>query len=230
MADLGQLMGTLLASVAHARRISDEETTAIAEYYKSDPLLSSMSVPRIRIPELSLELPVLITGYSEGESPRMRDKVAVIGAIESVLEQRLETVKTQQRVKLLEAFRVNLQTELQRLSELSQKGSTFLREQIALAVDRSFIEAAKTVRIQPVLSSPQLTAISRDLQQVARDVAYEALGIPPRIEASIITAEVKDQSAAGNVTRLRLVVREEGLEWDTVEQSDGTTRSSLSPE
>ena len=45
MADIGQLVGTLLASLAHARRITDQETVAIAEYYKDNPLLEGMSVP-----------------------------------------------------------------------------------------------------------------------------------------------------------------------------------------
>ena len=63
MPDIGEIMGTLLASVSHARRISDEETAAIAEYYKDNPLLEGMSIPRIRIPELTIELPVIIESH-----------------------------------------------------------------------------------------------------------------------------------------------------------------------
>lgn len=230
MADLGQLMGTLLASVAHARRIADEETTAIAEYYRSNPLLSGMSIPRIRIPELSLNLPVLITGYAEGEAPKLRDTVAIVSAIEGALEQRLTILQPQQRNKLIEAFRKNLQAELRALRRPSDAQQSENREHVARAVDRAFLQAAKTVTTETRLSRPELTAIARDLQQTAREVAYEELGVPPRIDASIITADIKDQASSGTVMRLRLVVREEGLEWDTIEQSDGTTRSALSPE
>ncbi|MDY6857249.1 MAG: hypothetical protein SWO11_21615 [Thermodesulfobacteriota bacterium] len=66
MADLGQLIGTILSSVAHARRIADEESTAIAEYYRDNPLLEGMSVPRIRVSELTLELPMLVLSHDEG--------------------------------------------------------------------------------------------------------------------------------------------------------------------
>ena len=43
MAELGELLGTILASVAHARRMADEETAALAEYYKDHPLLEGMA-------------------------------------------------------------------------------------------------------------------------------------------------------------------------------------------
>ena len=230
MADLGQLIGALLAGVAHARRIADEETAAIAEYYKDDPLLSSMSVPRVRIPELSLELPVLIMNYSEAQAPKLREVVSIISAIEEVLQNKLGSIKAQQRRQIVDKFKSNLEGELNRLRQIEERGPEFLRQNVALAVNHAFIEATKTSGAAPLLPQSQLTAISRDLQQVAREVVYEQMGVPPRIEASIITADVKNASSPNNVTRLRLMVREEGLDWDTVEQSDGSIRSSLSPE
>ena len=39
MAELSEVLGALMVSLVHARRMADEETAAVAEYYKDNPLL-----------------------------------------------------------------------------------------------------------------------------------------------------------------------------------------------
>ena len=73
MADLGVLLGALISGVVHARRIADEESAAIAEHYKDNPLLSGMSIPRVRVPEVSIDIPMLIESQDEGEADQIAD-------------------------------------------------------------------------------------------------------------------------------------------------------------
>ena len=64
---LDEIVGSFLAGMAQARKIADEATVSIAEYYKSQPLLEGMTVPRVRVPELILDLPLIVESYEEGE-------------------------------------------------------------------------------------------------------------------------------------------------------------------
>ncbi|OQX64136.1 MAG: hypothetical protein B5M56_00750 [Desulfococcus sp. 4484_241] len=230
MADLGELIGTFLSSVAHARRIADEETTAIAEYYKDNPLLEGMSVPRIRVSELTLELPVLILGYDEGKAPILRDSSEIVKAVNDELQNQLKILDPPQHEQFQKLFQNNLLNELKRIKPIGTSGQYFQREHIVRAVDKAFCkstdEMKKVVRIPP----EQAKFISKSIQRIASNIAFEKKGIPPKIDASIITSEIKERASAGNVPRIRLVVKEEGLEWDVVERSDGTTKRTLSPE
>lgn len=62
MAKLSDVLGSLLADLAAARHCADQETVRLAKLYREDPILRTMSVPRIRMPEVIVELPVLMSG------------------------------------------------------------------------------------------------------------------------------------------------------------------------
>ena len=63
MSELSEVLGALMISLVHARRLADEETAAVAEYYKDNPLLEGMSLPRVRVPELTIDMPVTFEQY-----------------------------------------------------------------------------------------------------------------------------------------------------------------------
>jgi hypothetical protein len=230
MADIGQLVGTLLGSLAQARRIADEETVAIAEYYRESPLLEGMSVPRVRVPEMTLELPVLIQSHDEGKDAELQDDKVIVGEVTAELGLALK----EQDVQLTEAqkkrFSARIQCELTAIRRAQDSGQRLQREHIVRIVDASFAEIAKAAELDKKLSRAQVRIVASRLQKTARDVAFKQEPVPPRIEASIITAEVKEHADAGNVARLRVVLKEEGLEWDVIDHADGTTSRRLSPE
>jgi len=70
-----------------------------------------------------------------------------------------------------------------------------------------------TVR-ESVVSKGSLAAANRivsNLRFSASGSALQKAGRAPQIRASIITAEVKDNSSQANVSRLRLTLKEEGV-------------------
>lgn len=60
MPRLNEILGALMADIASARHIADQHTLLLAKRYREDPLLRSMSIPRIRLPEVVVDLPLLI--------------------------------------------------------------------------------------------------------------------------------------------------------------------------
>ena len=57
---LGDYLGHLISEVTMARMQADVEAVRIAELYASHPLLRTMPVPRFRLPEVQVDIPVVI--------------------------------------------------------------------------------------------------------------------------------------------------------------------------
>jgi hypothetical protein len=54
-------------------------------------------------------------------------------------------------------------------------------------------------------------------------------GAPPRLDVAVTSSEIREAGNSGNVTRLRLKISEQGVEWTTVE-SGGVQQDRLVPE
>jgi len=228
MADLGKLLGSMLASIAHARRIADEETAAIAEYYRSNPLLEGMSLPRVRVPELVIDLPMLINATEDGEANELQDDAIVRNAVTTELLKAAKREGFAVSQTLQKRFDEQLKLELAKVkADGGERG--YPREMVVRAVDSAFARTMAEERHERV-SPVQTRKMAEIIRQKASEVALKKVGMPPKITASIVTEEIKQQANSGVVTRIRLVLKEEGLEWTVGENPDGTVSRKLTPE
>jgi len=229
MPDLGFVIGSLLTSLAQARRMADEETTAIAEYYRSNPLLEGMSLPRVRVPELILELPMIIEAQEEGEPNVPNDP----DVIQKAINDELIAAAKREGFELSDAFKKRfdreMQVEIEKLTTLHPVERGAPREVVVRAVDNAFARTISQERLKRPTPDQQ-RIIASELRKIAANVALKQVGRPPTIDATIVTAEVKEKAGSGNVIRLQLRLREEGLEWSAFENPDGTLTSRLIPE
>ena len=62
--ELESVIGSVVSAVAQARRIADEESIAIAEYYRQHPRLCDLSATRIRLPDVTVDLPVVVDDHT----------------------------------------------------------------------------------------------------------------------------------------------------------------------
>lgn len=60
MIELSDFLGNILSQVSEARKHADEASIALAEYYAQDKLLRCLPVPRVRLPNIELTIPVAI--------------------------------------------------------------------------------------------------------------------------------------------------------------------------
>lgn len=84
MPRLNQILGALMADIASARHLADQHTILLAKKYHEDPLLRNLSVPRIRLPEVVVDLPLLVErcgetrdaaeGAEQTASPETKDR------------------------------------------------------------------------------------------------------------------------------------------------------------
>ncbi len=249
MADLGELVGTLLASLAHARRMSDEETAAVAEYYKTNPLLETMSVPRVRVPELTLELPILIESHEEGVADTPETAEQIISKLTTALNDSAKAVgvsiRSQSYLALREGFVGHLGRSLDLMRPVpTSESKRFPPESVARSADEAFMRAQKDEAVRnadearqtksepapPTFDASQSRDVRAQLTNTANTVAVKKEGSRPVLNAEIMTSAVKEGSDSASVARLKIVMREEGLEWTTAETTDGSVARTLTPE
>jgi hypothetical protein len=214
-----------MSGLISARRMADEQTAALAEYYKNVPLLEGLSVPRIRIPELTIDMPMLIEKHVEGQYGVMEDPVKLADV---ALEQ-LKTTSSKNDIKINPIFHEAFVDEVKNRLELEkQTGTPVMKEAISRSVQDAF--AATLTRTKTTLTAAEQNAISRDLRGriPAAGIAREL--VSSSIVANIVTADVKEHASSANVVRLRITLKEEGLEWTTKSSEAGGVTSTLQPE
>ncbi|MBI2514488.1 MAG: amidase [Opitutae bacterium] len=226
--DLSALLGTILSSLAHARRAADLETAKIAELYKEHPLLEGMSLPRIRVPEMVIDLPIVIDSDDPGTPNELTEPADIHKGITAAFADATGREKVEIPQQARDQFAAELRTELGKVqTSAATIGAT--REAVVRAVDSAF---ARTIP-QGVLRGmqrPEIAAVVTAVRARAADIALKKIGRPPSIRASFDTNSVKDRAGAANVVRLKITLREEGLEWSAGTSAGGTPTSKLTPE
>jgi hypothetical protein len=225
MADLGELIGSLMVGVIRARRMADEETAALAEYYKTNPLLEQLSVPRVRIPDLTIDMPFLVEDSLGGEAGNIGSPEKIAAASSD----KLKAVIASSGIKVNPAFHEKFSLEvIKQLKAAQASGAPPAKESVTRSVLSAFTGALTESKSE--LSSAQKETLSNALTEKASEVAIAKAAVAPSILANIKTAEVKEKSSSANVVRLKITLKEEGLEWSVRTDDSGNRVNTLQPE
>lgn len=225
MADLGDLIGSLMVGLIRARRMADEQTAVLAEYYKSIPLLEGLSVPRIRVPELTVEIPMIIEKYVEGEVGKMADPTQIADAAHSQLKSTVSRNNITVDPVFFDVFVDELKN---RLSITQQSGVPVMRETVVRTVQSALAEAL--TKTKTTLTASERESIAADLRTTVSAASIAKEPVTSSIVANIITAEVKEKASDTSVVRLKITLKEEGLEWSAQANESGGVIRTLQPE
>jgi hypothetical protein len=232
---LGDYLGQILSEISIARMHADLETVRIAELYAAHPLLRTMPVPHMRLPDVDLEIPVLIKTSEEpraGESARGSVSLVELSKkFDEVFAAHLSKVG----ISLSKTVRNKLRKALdERLTLHGLPSETSvdvnrIADDLSSTALRVVGELAPTTwdrDIPETVPSPKLAV---DLENVVRLAFLNLRPSPPRLFVLVTTAEIQEAGNSENITRLRLKVSEHGVEWTTIE-TEGGRRDRLIPE
>ena len=68
---LGDYTGYILREMVKARETADAYSRAVADRYAADPILQHFSVPRFKVPKMSLNIPILVSGARFTQAVRL---------------------------------------------------------------------------------------------------------------------------------------------------------------
>lgn len=212
--------------------MADEQTAAIAEHYRDNALLHGMTIPRIRVPELIAELPLIFEQVEEGEPPTLNEAATIQTAAVNELVAAGKELGLKVTSKTADQWKPDLLQRITSVSETSAGGvrSQPSREQVMREVQDSLLKHLETSGLGASLDPAARENLVARVRKRVSDVAVKDVGKPSAMRVSVLTSEVKEKADPQTVSRVRLVMREEGLEWGEVKKPDGSTISKLTPE
>jgi hypothetical protein len=221
---LSDYIGALLAEITNARVQADLESARIAQLYASHPLLQHFAVPRMRLPNVSLDLPVAVDKVDPpAGSPHSAELPAVRQKLDSIIQQELARVKLQ----LTPSLRKRLADGLGEIFKKLQGASTLSAKDIVNAADQA---SSATMDVIAAATKEPETMDPTIEPSIRRQFAAEFLKLQPapsQVQVSVITAQLKDVAPSQILTRIHLAISEEGVEWTQTNPSDPASKTLL---
>ncbi len=232
MSDLSEVLGSLMISLVHARRMADEETAAIAEHYKDHPLLEGMSLPRVRVPELSIDMPITIDEHIAAKEALLDTPTNIHKAVMTQLKTTLDDEDILNRTESFQnIFNKEAKKALVKISEQHKNtDGKVSREAIVRAVDDALQLSLKKSELHTELQAEKKTSLCQAIRHKVSSIALKALPNHSKLIISAVTSEVKEKATRESSVNLRITLREEGLEWSSSQTSNGAIRNRLMPE
>ena len=232
MTYLGDYIGQLLSEISIARLQADLETVRLAELYAAHPLLRTMPVPHVRLPDVDLEIPVLIKAAEEprpGESARGG---ATLTDVSRKFDEVLAAHLSKAGVTLSAADRKKLRSALDERLTLTRVPVEISVDVHRVADDLTSTALHVVGELKPTsdIAKPAIPLpIAAELREAVRLALLQLRTPPPRLTVLVTSAEIREAGTTETLTRLRLKVSEQGVEWTTIE-SEGVRRDRLVPE
>jgi hypothetical protein len=228
---LGDYLGHLLAEITTARVQADLESLRVAELYASHPLLKHFPIPHVRLPTVTVDVPVVVQSMetATGAAPRGS---APVPAMRTRFGQIFDTSVAAAQIKLTPTQRTEVQKGLDQVaSELV--GPAELGVAIGEAADR-FVRVAlaplgKAERAGAAVDAAALESLRENLASQARLAFLNLREAPPRLQVLVTTSELRQAGPSDLLARLHLSISEEGFEWTMIE-SAGASSARLVPE
>ena len=267
MADLGELIGGIMSGLNRARRDADVTSAIIAEEYRVNSLLSAVSAPRVRLSEVTIDLPVILSPPSDEKMQQRSGAAMTHSAVLQTFVSRLTEIKVPSPVitefiALAEPALAALFGDQVRgisgesISRIAQKSLSTAYENVEnkkseegeaqarksktsgddestedeSTEDESTEDESTEDESTEDDSNTSLESARIILDLESRRVGRELAADFPTIEAIAETQIVKDMGSENSVTRVKLKLIEEGLEWTTIKDEQGNSINRLTSE
>lgn len=209
----GDYVGQLLAELTAARLHSDVEAVRVAELYAAHDLLKHFPVPRMRVGQIDMDIPVSIVRVEAsdggGKDTKPVTALDLLKRFQPLLREQLE----RQDVKFDADELGEVTRQLHRAAQAMSRPN-----EVAVDSNRIADRFSRVVRDAIQKSLPHQSKaklIANQLRLDARVDFLNARPTRPRIVVGVTTAELKE-SPQESLVRISLRVSEEGVEWTNV--------------
>lgn len=225
MPKLGEFIGAMLADAMQARFQADVEAIRLAEIYSRHDLLRHLPVPRFRLPDIVVDLPVLVSGASESAPGGGSPVAPTASELRQVVAQSLKTTGISlPRGEAVRSATVAVDMSKEVFADVTQPLLTHRR--IAQDIAGAVTEHVRSViRTEP--SEEQLRALEIEVRSSVSSLILAKLPRAPSLEVVVNSEEIRAHQHSDSVVRLRLTITEDAYEVVAREDDSGFT---LTPE
>lgn len=239
MANLSDFLGGLVSSFSNARRQSDYLSLDIANEYAGDEMLKNFAIPRMRIQDVEITIPVALDKLTELTSQKFGplDKVALSSKVNEQILLSLEMSSIPPEVTKL--LKPGIEKQLKILEDQLQNKS---REEAVGDFTKSIssiVLGQKDLLYKDNIEKLGDTKFQSKLQEVIATRLEQTLHneIQPTIintgifkQDFIVEANKLREIMPNNIMTIKMKISEVGMEWVKMENKEGEIVSKLLPE
>ena len=233
MAKLNEYLGSVVSSITTARLMSDLQTVKVAEQYAQHNLLKHFSIPRMRIEDIEMTIPIAIDQIMEKSEVHyeLLDKTKFnLISYEELAKSFRNNISTEISNKL--KANISLLTDTLEQNLLKSSDITPLNDYIK-SIILLILEVQKSIpvtRINPKIKIDvkELTnnlnkILSTEIKQIKTEGNIENLNV-------IIEAHRLREQKSENIIFIKMKISEDGMEWHRSENREGVSETRLLPE
>lgn len=233
MVALGDYLGYLMSEIGRARLNSDLASIELAQLYADNEFLKNLSVPRVRLSQVDMRIPLVVESHKTG---RMADFRELLDARNQVLLNKL----------LIDVIYDCFQVKFSRAEQLDI--AELIRTNLGIIVQTNIYEEGKirfdkftdevfnhAIGLKKVHRLPDFNTRYENAHNTVRNQftnQFESL-VQPTGVASIsmlvnpLTAAVRSAELSNSVFLLNISLNEEGIELVNIQDSEGNTKKIM---
>lgn len=234
MPKLNDYIGSLVSSITNARVMSDIQTVKVAEQYAQHDLLKHFSIPRLRIDDIEMTIPIALEEITHKKdnlyqpinnakfnSIVYKQVVSSLGL--KALSSSASRVTRNEIAKQTQTLENNIKTfrdtaYLKRYIEDIKQILTILERDKLIS-----IEKINRKKINDNLTANLEKILNKEINVSDQKNNIEDLNV-------IVEANKLREQKPENIIYIKLKISEDGMEWNRAENQDGKIESKLLPE
>ncbi|MGC1121624.1 MAG: hypothetical protein WBA22_11080 [Candidatus Methanofastidiosia archaeon] len=245
MANLGEIVGAIIAQVGRGRTQADAETVEIAETYKDNPLFSSFPVPRMTLDEVVIDLKMAVsTGPTTGASLTPESQKEILKRVDTLVND------LPRRYRYVQNMPDNPTIWNPARAKIAEEITDLVP--VGVAVDPKSIVVGATAAIQQnvvqAIAHPAFKVITRktmgsfveedvprmekyvksEIDKIVTDVVTSQPPTEGRVEV-LVSASDLEGIPAEKISTVRLTLRESDLSWTEIKGEKGIKEKRLVP-
>lgn len=234
MPKLNDYIGSLVSSITNARVMSDIQTVKVAEEYAKHNLLKHFSIPRMRIDDIEMTIPIALDELNEKTETEYEpiDNTKFNAIVYKELVNNLGLTKLPSEVSQTLRTKIAKQTQLLeqeiRISNNLSSLKYYCKDLTLLILDlesKLLKPKADIKRKVDIDAMPQYLEkiLSQEIKISSQKKTIEDLNV-------IVEAHKLREQKPENIIYIKLKISEDGMEWNRTENSEGEIESKLLPE
>jgi len=239
MAKLNEYLGTLVSNISDARFLADVESARLALLYAEDSILKHFSIPRMKIEDVELTIPIAIDDMELEKIERTKPAIDSNKLTSIAYTEILNALKIQSfPMEFSREIRAEISRESARISdEITKANIDKLIKEFSVNI-ASIIESKIDILIKNQIISPDVIRDKKTvLNQLMASISKQAKAIanfePTKEQLSNLnvtfeTNRLKEKNP-NTLVIIKMKISEESMEWERYEDNEGNIVTKLLP-
>lgn len=236
-------LGNIATGINQARVMADLESAKIAKMYAKDELLRNFSVPRFRAQNIELTIPIALKSVEvatkSDKNPPTFDQKELKAKTYQVLKTTFK-VESFDRLSATAISRriTQFSTKLKKETKLDKNTDDYVKSNVnelsksiieILHNNKEFLRKTKLNRKQV---EETFSKVNSKLYEVLKDLViidHSVIDTNDNLDV-IVEAHKLKELPHNSLIQIKMTLTEEGMEWQTLQNEDGSKVSKLLPE